>query len=318
MMGAEAFLEALRSGTIRGGAECRSPIATTEDGRPLTLPVKLLRRPEGPLHDRPLVVVFHGAVDRKKRGFPYYGGGYALDALGETDALVLSISDPSLWLSPRLRTAWYAANRYADVPRAIHEFLFAVTAILSPSRLIFTGNSTGGHPALAQSARFEDCVCVVSNPIARISRYHSQAVERYLSTCWGPAAAARRDGDALPGGVLDDCGTIYRNGHRHSLIVVQNATDPHLLLQAVPFAARIRDPERLLFLSAFFPGSIGHVVPHALMARWLLAATRARTAACPDIAQAYGSAEATVPPASTAASGDPDLAARIVAAVLGR
>jgi hypothetical protein len=323
IMAASRFFEALRAGTVPVGAECHVPVATAEGGRPITLPVKLLRRPGGSLRERPLLVVFHGAVDQEKRGFPYHEGGYALEALAGTDAIVLSVSDPSLWLSTELRAAWYSANRYGDMPQAIHEFILAVSEILEPRRLIFAGSSTGAHAALIQSARFEGCVCVVCNPIARISGYYARAVERYLAICWGPEAAVRpRGGEyALPAGVLDDCGTIYGEGHGHSLIVVQNATDPHLLRQAVPFIARIRNPERLLFLSAFFPGSIGHVVPRVAMASWLRAATRARTTDCLDIAGAHGEAQAEAAGTADgfAASGIPedlDLAARIAAAVL--
>ena len=247
---ADDFFAALRSGRLHTGTQYRAPLAMTEDGRPITLPVKLLRRPDGPLIGRPLIVVFHGAINQKKTPFPQFIGSYALKHLADTDAIMLAVSDPSLWLSQDLRTAWYSANRYVDTPQAIHGFLYDVCDILSPARLILTGNSTGAHAALVHSARFPDSICIVSSPITRISGYYAQTVARYLAVCWG---RDERAAPILPDGVLDDCGTLYRNGHAHSVIVLQNATDPHLPRQALPFAAQIRNHDRFLLLSTFYP-----------------------------------------------------------------
>ena len=240
IMAAAGFFDVLRSGTIPAGAECRSPVAATEDGRPITLPVKLLRRPGGALQKRPLLVVFHGAVDQEKRGFPYYEGGYALEALAETDAIVLSIADPSLWLSAELRAAWYAANRYADVPAGDPRVHPGRDRHPEPDPADLHRQLDGGARRACPVGPLRGLRLRRLQPNRADSGYYSRTVERYLSTCWGPEASVRpRGGDyTLPAGALDDCGTLYGDGHGHALILVQNATDPHLLRQAVPFVAQ--------------------------------------------------------------------------------
>ena len=322
------LLKALGAETAPIGAETHVPLAVAPDGRRITLPVKLVLRPRRRLRRQLLIITFSGSVDQSVRGFPHYPTGFASAALID-DAVVLAIADPSLWLSPELRTGWYAANQYADVPRAIGDLVAAVVSRLAPRRLIFVGNSNGAHGALVQSARFPGCVCLALSPITRISGFYPHRIQHYLSVCWDGA----RSLEALPAEFVDDCGLLYREGHAHSLILLQNATDPHLLRQAVPFAAQVRDRERMLFLTHFYPDMLGHALPGKLRLEWVTAAALAPTADCLDIARTHAEmfaadqsgpaperraaeGRAAAPRASDRGARDLDLAARLAAASL--
>ena len=304
------FIESLRADALEVQAEYYLAFPQAPDH---PLPVRLLARPAGSLKGRPLILTFHGSVDQTKRKFPIYEGRFALEHLAHTDAVLLAVADPSLWLSKQLKMAWYAPNRYLNVPQALYRFIASVCDVLAPPQLILTGGSSGAHPALAQSVRFPGCVCMVVNPIAWISGYYPNLVNRYLSICW------RRDQEIhkLSADFTDDSGALYKEGHDHSLIVLQNATDHHFVRQAVRLAANIRDHEKFLFLSSFFPEVIGHAFPGLVRAQWLTAAVLSPTAACHDIAQTYAdrfsptsSAPLKTPPLPLR---DLDLSARIAA-----
>ena len=312
-----AFFAALRSGTLRTGAECRAHLATAGDGRRISLPVRLVGLPAGPLRGRPLVVNFSGSVDQKVRGFPHYGGG----APKRAGAVALSVADPSLWLATELRTAWYQPNALADVPAAIAEFIAAVAVAIDAGRVIFAGNSNGAHAALVQAARMPGSIAIALSPITRIPTFYKARRTEYLRHCW-PGVKRLAD---LPSSVVEDCGALYRDGHEHAVILLANATDPHLASQALAFASQVRDQERLLFLTEFFPEAIGHTLPVALRGGWITAAALAPTAECRDIARTHAALAAEAPAPATggdsaphhaAAPRDLDLAARIAAAAL--
>lgn len=315
IMETRGFLAGLASGTLRNGAECRTPLAKTSDGLRITLPVQLVQRPAEQKRGRPLVVYFSGSIDQKVRGFPYYGGG----APKRADVVALSVADPSLWLASELRTAWYQPNAHADVPAAIAEFIAAAAAAVDASRVIFAGSSNGAHAALVQAARTPNSIAIAMNPITRISAFYKARRAEYLRHCW-PDVKRLAD---LPASVVEDCGALYRDGHDHAVILLSNATDPHLVGQALAFAAQVRDQERLLFLTEFFPEAIGHTLPGRFRADWITAAALAPTTECRDIARTRAAlaAEAPAPdrqeaPRHAAAPRDLDLAARIAAEAL--
>ena len=304
------FLDDLRADAVEVGAEYH---LTFTEASTHPMPVRLLARPSGSLKGRPLFVAFHGAVDQTKRGFPVYEGGFALKPPAHTDAVLLAVADPSLWLSKELTAAWYAPNRYLDVPQALYRLFASICDVLAPRRLIFTGGSTGAHPALVQSAHFPGCVCMVVNPIVWISGYNPDHVDRYLSICWHRDQELRK----LPAGFTDDSAALYNEGHDHSLIVLQNATDHHFGRQAVRLAANIRNHRKFLFLSSFFPNSIGHTFPGRVRAQWMTAAALSPTAACHDIARTHAERFSPTPdtPSKTTSlsSRDLDFSARIAA-----
>ncbi len=308
------FLAMLDEGAVTAGTIFHLAPRELADGRRISIPLKLLHRPEGSLKGRPLVVFFHGAVDRSRRRFPIFDGVYALKALEDTDAVVLSVADPSLWLSPDLRIAWYAPSRFLDTPKVLRWLFREIGARLTPRRTIFVGGSTGGHAALLHSRAVPDSLCVAVNPIACISRYYPSIVRPYLRTCWGGG----RGLEDLDESFTDDVGKSYAAGHSHDVILLQNATDHHFVSQAAHFAAQLKDAERFLFLSRFFPDAIGHAYPGVAIAGFVRAAVRAPTTGCREVARLAldGDDPVAAPSGSRVAGRAQDLAARLAAAVL--
>jgi len=239
------------------------------------VPVRVLQVPSDPSRPFPIVVVFHGA---RPEGAPYpmfYGHQFAGEET--SDKLLIAIADPTLAANPELRFGWYCGYRGIDAPAAIHTFLDALTSTLEPSRLILFGASIGAHPALRFAKHFPGSVAVLVNPICQISSYYEAAVRHYFETCW---PGEFDDRSLQSEAVLDDAGSLFDDGPLQSTVaILQNATDRHLIKQVAPLIARLgqfgQSAPKLLPIVSFFPGFIGHNMPHDEMGRCIEAAVRA-------------------------------------------
>ncbi len=241
------------------------------------LPVKLYDHASGIGGTNPLVVTFHGGVNRDTRPIPVFQS-----TLAPCDgrATVLALADPSLPLAPSLAQAWYAANAKAPVPAIIAEMLDAVIAEIQPSRLIFASGSAGGHAALFHSFQHPDSVCIVQNPLSCISRYEQRRISEYRQACWPDLPA-----DAPLSTVMqDDVGELYRQGHRNSVIWLQNALDPLIPRQLAHFLRDIVARDKFLLLSEYFPNFASHSYPRRVWASWIEAAIEASSTSVSDIA----------------------------------
>jgi hypothetical protein len=242
----------------------------------------------------PLVVAFHGAIDRARREVPAFEGGPLRAALAGR-AILLGIADPSLLRDPALRIAWYAGHEGFDVPGQIAALVQRLVAAWRVPRLVFASGSTGGHAALLQSARAPGSVAVVQNPIAHISGYSRGTVEQYRQVCW-PALGAKQ---ALSDATVDDVGSLYGEDLANSVVLLQNARDHHLYGQSLRFLQGVtskRNRRALLYLSDHYADHEGHTFPRAVWTRWVLAAAEAPDIDVSTIAsQAARAAEAAGP-----------------------
>lgn len=247
-----------------------------------SIPLAIIRNSKS---DRgaPLIVVFHGAINQETREVtgPVFVGSFLFDAIQDR-ATIISIADPSLSLSKKLRTAWYAGNHKHDTAAELRRVVQAAVDYFRPSRLIFTGGSTGGHPALAVSHAFPGSIAVVVHPILTIENYAEHHIQEYLDHCWPELP----DKSALSGVVVSDVTTLYEKGQNNLAILLNNATDGHLKLQSSPFHARIRYSVKTLVLSELFPGYSGHSYPIENWTTWVVAAATSSSRDLESIAKA--------------------------------
>ena len=243
----------------------------------LDLPVKLFARPSEGLRKAPLVVTFHGGVNRERRSIPVF---QSMLVPLEGRATVLALADPTLPLASYLAQAWYAGSAYSSVPTIIAELLDAVVKRLEPSRIVFASGSAGGHPALFHSFHHPGSICLVQNALSCISRYERDHNLNYRKACWPELTAD----EPLSSVIQDDVGQLYRSGHQNSIIWLQNATDPLIPRQLAYFLRDIVTSENFLLMSEYFPGFLGHSYPRRVWATWIQAAVDARTSSVVDVA----------------------------------
>lgn len=232
----------------------------------------------------PLVIAFHGAIDRAKRTVPPFEGRPLRAALAGRAHLV-GVSDPALLVSQTLRVGWYAGSEDHPVPDQLTRVIEALARALGSTRVVLAGGSTGGHPAMVQSSRLPGSVAVVQNPILRISAYYRRTVAEYRATCWPHLDAAQ----PLAAATIDDVATCYAEDRQNAVVLLQNALDHHLFPQSIAFLAKLkndRNRKALLYLSEVFEEYRGHSFPKAEWARWVRAAVEAPTIDVEDIAAA--------------------------------
>jgi len=233
----------------------------------------------------PLVFFNHGAIKRDTRNIPAFEGSFAMESL-QGKANVISIADPTLAMSPTLRTTWYAGARALDVPNAIRSLIADLIAELQPSRVLSVGGSTGGHPALYQAAFIPNGVAVLCNPIGHISRYSTGHIRDYRSTCWPEA----KGDEPLENLVCDNAATAFTKDSSSTVIFLSNARDPHLVRQSAPVQRTlIRNlaADRTMLVSDFFSAFNGHSYPSSNWLQWIKAAIEAPTISVEDIGSRY-------------------------------
>lgn len=261
------------------------------------LPIRLMATHRNNDEPAPLLFFYHGAIRRDSRAIPAFEGNFAIEAL-EGRANIVSIADPTLDLSPGLRTTWYAGAQGLDVPKAIRSLIADLIAELQPSRVISAGGSTGGHPALYQAAFIPGGVAVLCNPIGHISRYSSGHIKDFRSTCWPEFEAD----EPLENFVCDNAATAFTAESSSTVIFLSNARDSHLVRQAAPLQrtlARAVDADRSMLVSGFFAAHSGHSYPSSNWLQWIKAAIESPTNSIEDIGSRYermtrGAGEPTV------------------------
>ncbi|MBT9595630.1 MAG: hypothetical protein IV094_06585 [Vitreoscilla sp.] len=254
--------------------------------------VKILSVPAGGVREAPLIVAFHGYVDQSKRTLPVFDGTQYLPVVGGK-AVVLSIFDSALQLDPSISVGWFLGTAQVDLPAAIRAMVDHLVERLSPSRLVFVAGSTGAHAALHHSAQYPDSICIVANPLTKVTDFHADKVSAYLRHAW----PGRKSEAVFDGLRVNDAAAAYSRGYGNKVVVLQNCTD-HYFFGPISRtlghlgAGLTQQPLSAMVVSEFFPTHIGHTYPAAPLLRWVSAAAFSSGPSLIDIAR--GAAPAAV------------------------
>lgn len=164
-----------------------------------------------------LLVMFHGALEHHAF-LPIFSGSYVASGL---DVARVSITDPSLYLSPTLPLAWFAGS-YAqpDLQTVISLIVRKLAHSVGAERTIFFGSSGGGFASLVQAAANPSSTAVVANAQTDILRYHQQHVRNYLKHAWND------DRNRFIESVEFSALKAFRESKNHPKVVyMQNSTD---------------------------------------------------------------------------------------------
>jgi hypothetical protein len=219
-----------------------------------------------------LVVLFHGAVDQKKRPVPFFQSPFS-DAFG---AHQLSISDPCLSSkSPRLKATWYAGSPNVPLQKLLPGFFQRVCEALSIKRTIYFGGSSGGFAALFYSHAHAGSLALVANPQISLRKYLQGPVTMYRETCW-PRLTSN---DELYTRVCCDIAALYEPSMPNFVCLLNSSGDrSHIFDQTLELASRLKpEHQGQLILDFSFHGILGHSgsVPLQSCVPWLEAAIHA-------------------------------------------
>ncbi|MCP1404417.1 hypothetical protein [Achromobacter insolitus] len=298
----QEFINFVRSGSAAGEV-------ANVDCSGLQFPIKVIATHATNRIPAPLVIFFHGAVRQSVPPAPVFEGTFAATPLRRV-ANVISIADPTLLLDPVLKTTWYAGSRNMDVPAALRALVASLVAGLKPSRVIFAGGSTGGHPAIYQSAFVPNSVAVACNPIGVISNYNDLHITEYRDICWPGVGAGE-----LP--YADMATAPFVAESSSTVIFLCNSRDLHFPKQSALLHADLFERTRsrnLAVVSSFFTSHSGHSYPPPVWLAWIKAAIAAPTSSFADIGEKFEAAAVAPqakPPAKAYSPSDIALAQRV-------
>ena len=88
----------------------------------------------------------------------------------------LFISDPTMLLSPEIMLGWYLGSRDHPVQELVEAVIVEVMARTGSTRVVFTGSSGGGFPALLYATKFDNSVACVNAPATTLVDHHNRSV----------------------------------------------------------------------------------------------------------------------------------------------
>lgn len=172
-----------------------------------------------------LLVVFPGAVGPSMNKYPFFQGR---PLARDTGAALLSFSDPGLAIAKRVFTTWMAGTWgqgfYRYLPSIIERFA-------DGRRVLLTGVSAGGLPALHLNALIKDSISLVGIPRTSIlsppsSFYATRGV-------LFPNRSIPEINDALP---------LFPQPPRNPVVYAQNVKDDqYLAASCVPYMQKYAD-----------------------------------------------------------------------------
>lgn len=199
-----------------------------------------------------LLVVFHGALELHTN-LPIFSGARVASGL---DVARLSITDPSLYLSPELPLAWHAGNRFQpDLQGVTTRLIKKIATSVGARRLVLFGSSGGGFASLIQAASLPKATAVVANAQTNALLYHRVHVEKYIALAWG----GDRDGFIEAGGnsAVDRFRALNSVPH---VLYMQNSTDTfHIKEHLVPFIREFAEDPNIRLLVGNW--GEGHIAP---------------------------------------------------------
>lgn len=198
-----------------------------------------------------LLVFLHGRKSNKVK-LPYFVG----KGVSSKHAVSrLSISDPSLTLSPDNSIAWYAGNKFQ--PRLQEQLVTLVRAVqkeVDAPRIVFAGGSAGGFASLALAHSFPNSIALVWNPQTDIFEYYKGFVDQYIRTCW--------DGNPyqLKENAIYSVCQSYREPTEATVLYMQEPTDEfHFEQHMKPFIENCVRGNNTFFYTSHW--GEGHVPP---------------------------------------------------------
>lgn len=226
----------------------------------------------GPRDNAPLVVRFHGAIQRDKRPLPAFQENLRKFS---GSAHQLTICDPTMTSREGFSCAWFTGHDALDTQALLSGFIDTVLETLSPSRTIYLGSSSGGFAALYFSHRHPGSIAVVMVPQTSLERHFIRVpVDRYLKHCWPGLTLAE-----VASRVCTDVCELYADKFQNTVIYIQSQGDfRHNALQLQPFMAACLstgnpENEKLILVSDYWgvPGHAGAVPPGGYLS-WVEAA----------------------------------------------
>lgn len=131
-----------------------------------------------------MLVFFNAALSSRTSDvkLPVFFGTRAPHA---TDACVLMVSDPGLYLDGNIRLAWYAGASGMRLQEDIPKVLRHIQDVLSIERVVLYGASGGGFAALYYAPFLKNAIAVPCNPQINLLIYSSDILGRYLRAAYG-------------------------------------------------------------------------------------------------------------------------------------
>ena len=181
---------------------------------------------------RPLILSFHDNTPRNPSvKLPIFTG---LSLIKSLDASYVALSDPSLYLHPDLKLAWFAGGDGLELQRLLPEVLDKIIALSGASDVICLGGSGGGFAALYYSARISGSIAVAWNPHTDIIRYNPTHVAEYGAAAFG---FETYEGTATHLGsfIETNLAATYAEAHDNMVLYLQNNSDGYVVTQMRPF-----------------------------------------------------------------------------------
>lgn len=181
---------------------------------------------------RPLIFSFHGNTPRNPQlKLPVFTG---LNVTTDLDASFVAVSDPSLYLHPDLKLAWFAGCAGLDLQRVLPGLLARIIAVSGASDVICFGGSGGGFASLYYSAGIANSIALVWNPQTDITRYNPPHVTEYGRAAFG--LDSHEAATAGLGSLIDsDLAGAYAGGYENTILYLQNNSDGHVVTHMRPF-----------------------------------------------------------------------------------
>lgn len=254
-----------------------------------------------PVHYKPgstetLVILFHGALVRERRPFPFFQPHFPI-AFG---AHQLSVSDLSLTKDAKLKAGWYIGAHDIPLQKLLPRLFGEICEHLGIKRTIYFGASSGGFAALLYSHVHPGSLALVANPQINLSTYLPSPVDRYRQACW-PGAADRA---ALAKRVCINIADLYAASVPNYVCLLNAAGDRfHVYHQTLELAGRLPPEARnRVVLHSDHYGILGHSgsIPYAACVPWLEAAMHAPDWDADAILMKYDQLRRPPPPVNAA------------------
>ena len=107
-------------------------------------------------NSRELLIIFHGAFDRKKRKMPPFEP-FAKNLKNVTQ---LSVSDPSMQIDKTHEASWYSGHEGFESQKILPDLFSEIVEQGQFDRVVFLGGSSGGFASLFYSSLINKSVSI--------------------------------------------------------------------------------------------------------------------------------------------------------------